>query len=157
MAQPLGDIVRLYTTIAFTPNLPAGFVQCEDQCVTGPLAFSQPLDPAGTGAMMFLVANGVNEPTFPGMTQAAGSSPWNNEPGAINGLEIVFKPLFSSLQQYSFSETIFGSTIVPCVTAISCVHGLNPTIVIATGGSALNPASVPDPLRFSVQDPRRRS
>jgi hypothetical protein len=147
---PLGDVLRLYTTIRFTPNLPAGFNQCEDQSICGPLAFSQPADPAGSGFMGAFTANGINIPTFPGMTLAPGSGSWNNTAGTVNSVQIKYQPPWCPEQYYSFSANATTATI-PCVTSITCVHGSNPTVVINTGGSALNTEYVPDVSRFSVQ------
>jgi Putative flagellar system-associated repeat len=151
MPQP-SEPVYTSSAIPFSPAIPAGFYNSDNQSITGPISFSQPLDPAGSGYSVNLTANGVNVPTFPGMTLTTGSQTWNNVAGVVHWISIDYWTRFRISPQLQYYTIQYDTSVpvIPAVASITCVHGINPTMVISTNGSALNPAFVPAPTAFSI-------
>jgi hypothetical protein len=148
-----GPPVQNWPTIPFTENVPIGWFNFDDQCVTSALAFTQPLDPAGTGFNVTLIASGVSGqvPSFSGMTSQDYSG-YNNTAGMLNYVSVEYGTNYRvspQVQYYSVTQDP-GAPLVPCVTSLTLTHGMNPSLVITIGGSGLNPAIVPDVSRFSV-------
>jgi hypothetical protein len=152
MQQPSAP-VDTSATIPFSTNPPAGFCVSNDECVAGrALSFAQATDPAGSQYAVDLIADGVNIPTFPGMTASSTSDAWINTAGVLHSISIEYLTdvrTSPQLQYYSIQVNA-SAPLVPAATGITLVHGMNPSLVIAVGGSGLNAAMVPGIDRFSV-------
>ncbi len=139
----------LIPELEFSPAVPAGQPCMPPQSITGPLAFSIAQDLSfGSTCTVDLTADGTHVPTFPGFTQASFSLPWNDTAGLVHTVSLAYGPQDSGP---SYAIGPIASSAIPAVTSLAVTHGQNPTVAIATGGSSLNTAYVPDATLFSIQ------
>jgi hypothetical protein len=149
--------------IPFTPtNIPAGCWVSEDQCLVGSPAFAQP-GGLGSSYNVRLVADGVHEPTFPNMspgnigssysfnsTLLTNTGTWLNPAGSLNQVLLWYGLAGGEITQFYNIANNSSLPVVPCFLSAALTHGSNPSLVISTGGSALNPKFVPELSRFAV-------
>jgi hypothetical protein len=157
--QALITTPTLLTLVPFNQTIPlSGGFRMPAQAVAGPLTFTPGANPllSGNGSCrVLLTANGSNVPSF----AAFGSAPpqngaWVNTAGAVNLCIFGFDGTNYNVSIWQggpgFPEGI--PVQAPSVASVSLIHGLNPQLTIATGGSALNPGIVPPASAFSLVD-----
>ncbi len=140
------------TTGAGTLLLPmSGQTVVEQLTITGPLAVSPDTTSpvAGGSCMMRLIANGTNIPTFSGMKEMSGSSPYVNTNGQVNTLLSYFD---GYTYWYSISTAVGGLVVDLAAPTLSSalVPNSTPTSIVLTYSKALDTSSVPAVGAFTV-------
>lgn len=125
---------------AAIPFTRAGVAHMPQQTVSGALAFT-----VGAGAVkdamvyLRLVSNGVNAPTFSGMSEVLGSAGYDNRNGILNIVELLFD---GTDVLYSITQKIGAVPVVPAATATTLVGPSTSSVGSASGvfTATLSPA-----------------
>ncbi len=118
--------------------------------VAGPLAVSpQASAEIGGTCALRLIANGVNVPTFSGMKEMSGSSPYVNSAGQVNSVLCFFD---GYTYWYSIATAVGGLVVDSSVPTLSsaAVANSDPTKIVLTYSEALDTGSVPAAGAFAA-------
>lgn len=124
------------------------------QTVTVPLTFT-PVSAgatAGSGAIVRLIADGTNAPTFPGFKESVGSAQYDNRAGVLNVVQFIFDGTdywYSVFQQLGVTTAPPVDTTPPVLVGVS-ISSAAPARIVLQYGEALNPARIPATSAFTV-------
>jgi hypothetical protein len=145
--------VAIDSDVPFSQAVPltqVGTAWMPQYTVTGPLAFA-PTAGAVRGAYATggIIADGASAVTFPGFSQAGGSSDYVNQAGILNVLEFSYD---GYNYWYAISQAVGATpidTTAPTI-ASAAVANATPTILTLTASEALDPNNVPATSAFAA-------